>query len=118
MKILIAEDDQITQLFYQEIMQDWGYDCDIAPNGLKAMEFSKQNKGQYDLGIMDINMSKMNGIEAAENIRKMGHYFPIIGCSSDGSHKEKCFKASMDAFIEKPFHFDKLSDLINDIAQR
>ncbi|NOR70742.1 MAG: response regulator [Methylomarinum sp.] len=115
MNILIAEDDQMTQLLYQEIMQDWGYDCDIASNGLKAVEMSQQNKGQYDFCIMDINMPEMNGLEAARVIRKMGHFFPIIGCSSDDSLKEKCFKAGMDAFIEKPFHFDQLSSLVHQL---
>ena len=118
MNILIAEDDQITQLCYQEIMQVWGYGCDIASNGLQAVELSNQNKGQYDLGIMDINMPKMNGLEAAEVIRKMGHYFPIIGCSSDDSLKEKCFEAGMDAFTEKPFNFYKLYNLINQLNSK
>ena len=112
MNILIAEDDQMTQLLYQEIMQGWGYDCDIASNGLRAVELSKQNKGRYDFCIMDINMPEMNGLEAAKGIRNMGYFFPIMGCSSDGSQREKCFKAGMNAFTEKPFHFDKLCDLI------
>jgi len=115
MNILIAEDDQITQLFYQEIMQDWGYDCDIASNGLKAVALSQQNKGQYGFCIMDMNMPYMNGLEAAKVIRKMGGFFPIIGCSSDDSLKEKCFKAGMDAFIEKPFHFDQLNNLVHQL---
>lgn len=113
MNVLIVEDDQLTQFIYQELTQVWGYDCDIASNGVTAVELSQQNKGQYDFCIMDINMPGMNGLEAARIIRKMGDFLPIIGCSSDNSLKEKCFKVGMDAFIEKPFHFDKLRDLIN-----
>ncbi|MFK5949052.1 MAG: response regulator [Methylococcales bacterium] len=78
MKILIAEDSQIFQVLYRELIQGWGFNCDIAENGLEAVRLAQENKGKYALCIMDIIMPNMNGFEATKVIRKTVGFFPII----------------------------------------
>lgn len=102
MNILIAEDNLVIQMLDTKLMENWGYSYDLASNGLEAVEYAKKNNGKYDICLMDIDMPKMNGIEATKIIRKMTSYFPILGITADNDHKKACFEAGMDDFAEKP----------------
>jgi CheY-like chemotaxis protein len=83
MKVLIAEDKPILQDVVSEYMNDWGYDFDMASNGLDAVNLAKTNEGQYDICLMDIDMPVMNGCEATKEIRKKIKYFPIVAVSGN-----------------------------------
>jgi len=102
MNILIAEDVQILQSLNIRLMEHWGYDFDMASNGEEAVEYALKNEGKYDLGLMDIEMPLMDGIEATQRIRQETKYFPIIAYSSNPSHRKQCFECGCDAFVEKP----------------
>jgi CheY-like chemotaxis protein len=68
--ILIAEDNLVIQMLQTELMENWGYTYDLASNDLEAVEYAKKNNGKYDLCLMDVDMPKMNGVEATTIIRK------------------------------------------------
>lgn len=104
MKILIAEDDQVLQNFYREYMEDWGYDFDMAANGSQAVAYARNNKGKYDLCLMNIEMPVMNGLRAAKIMRQKFSYFPIIAITANPDYRIECFQIGMDEFIGKP-HF-------------
>ena len=102
MNILIAEDNLVIQTIQTQLMENWGYSYDLAANGFEAVEYVKKNSGKYDLCLMDIDMPKMNGIEATKIIRKISSYFPIMALTANEIHKEACFAAGMDEFAAKP----------------
>jgi DNA-binding response OmpR family regulator len=101
MKLLIAEDSPVIQRIHCERMKDWGFDFDIASNGEEAVALAQRNNGEYDVCLMDINMPKMTGIEAARVIRKTVGYFPIMALTSEACHEKSSFDAGMDAFMLK-----------------
>ncbi len=111
MNILIAEDNLIVQLLYQQLMEDWCYSFDMASNGIEAVELALKNK--YDLCLMDIEMPEMDGIEASRIIRRVSHYFPIIGLATNGCYKKNCYDAGIDYFAIKPCLTDNLFSKIN-----
>jgi len=115
MKILIAEDNSMIQMLNSELMNGWGYEFDMASNGIEAVEYAKVNNGKYDLCLMDVEMPKMNGIEAAKIIRKVTSYFPIMALTANDSYKKACYEAGMDYFAVKPCMpgrlFSKISEL-------
>jgi len=115
MNILIAEDCLITQAIYRELMIEWGFHFDIASNGIEAVKLVKENKGKYDIGLMDIDMPKMNGLEAIKIIRKSNNYFPIIAITANDEYKKACFEAGMDGFAIKPCLPDDLLNKINEL---
>ncbi len=115
MNILIAEDNPIIQMFYSELMSDWGYDFDMASNGIEAVEFVQKNNGKYDFCLMDVEMPKMNGIEATKIIRKTANYFPIMASTANNDYKKACFEAGMDDFALKPCLPDDLFTKINEL---
>ncbi|MCU7933644.1 MAG: response regulator [Candidatus Thiodiazotropha sp. (ex Dulcina madagascariensis)] len=115
MNILIAEDSSVIQVIHRELMRCWGYDFDIASNGIEAVSLAQKNNGKYDFCLMDIQMPKMNGIEAARIIRKTVEYFPIMALTSNDDCESECYEAGMDGFAQKPcFHedlFEKIKKL-------
>lgn len=102
MKVLIAEDTLVAQMVHKATMEKWGYEYDLVSNGAQAIDYARRNNGRYDLGIMDVAMPIMGGIEATKIIRNETRYFPILGYSSNRDKKSLCLEAGMDEFTLKP----------------
>ncbi len=115
MKILVAEDDPYLKEYIQLIMDDWGYNAEIASNGLEVYQMACKN--QYDLCLMDINMPIMNGWEATSKIRRATRYFPIMALTGNPNYDKKlCLESGMDDFLRKPYTPDKLHSKINELT--
>ena len=80
MRVLIVEDNLISQRLMHHIINQWNVSTDVAWNGKIAVEMVSENN--YDVVLMDVYMPIMNGYEATRLIRSMeGEYFrnlPII----------------------------------------
>jgi CheY-like chemotaxis protein len=105
-RILLAEDNEINQEIALEILGLFGFNADLAANGLEAVN-AALNK-DYDLILMDIQMPEMDGFEATRQIRacvkKRNQCIPIIAMTANAMErdKEKCLHAGMNAHISKP----------------
>ncbi len=116
-KILLVEDDFISQKVILSIIQRLGYSADIVSNGRDAVKALEQTA--YDLVLMDCQMPEMNGYEATEEIRNpdskvLDHRVPVIaltGHAMDGD-MEKFTNAGMDDFLPKPVKPGELSDRV------
>jgi CheY-like chemotaxis protein len=116
-KILIAEDNLTNQQVAEGILENLGYEADIAENGLKAYDMFINNN--YDLVLMDIQMPEMDGIEATGKIRLFEKkekrvFVPVIALTAHAmmSDKEECINAGMDDYITKPLSFDALEGIL------
>jgi CheY-like chemotaxis protein/anti-sigma regulatory factor (Ser/Thr protein kinase) len=67
-KILFADDDEYNLLLAETILQNWQADFHLATDGEEARDLLLKNK--YDIGLLDIHMPKMNGLEVVNEIRK------------------------------------------------
>jgi len=102
-KVLVVEDIALNQLLMKTLLDDFGFDRDIAENGEIAIE-KLQNKS-YDVILMDLQMPVMNGFEATEYIRnKMHSKIPIIALTADVTTVDlaKCKAVGMNDYIAKP----------------
>lgn len=102
-KILVVEDIPLNQLLMKTVLEDFGFEPDIAENGKIAIE-KLQNK-EYDIILMDLQMPEMNGFEATEFIRnKMNSQIPIIALTADVTTVDlaKCKSVGMNDYIAKP----------------
>ncbi|MCK9401582.1 MAG: response regulator, partial [Bacteroidales bacterium] len=102
-KVLVVEDISLNQLLMKTLLDDFGFECDIAVNGKIAIE-KLQNKS-YDIVLMDLHMPEMNGFEATEYIRnKMNSKIPIIALTADVTTVDlaKCKAVGMNDYITKP----------------
>ncbi len=102
-KVLVVEDIALNQLLMKTLLDDFGFERDIATNGKIAIE-KLQNKS-YDIILMDLQMPEMNGFEATEYIRnKMNSKIPIIALTADVTTVDlaKCKAVGMNDYIAKP----------------
>jgi PAS domain S-box-containing protein len=102
-KVLVVEDIALNQLLMKTLLDDFGFERDIASNGKIAIEKLKEKS--YDIILMDLQMPEMNGFEATEYIRKiMNSKIPIIALTADVTtvDLEKCKEVGMDDYMAKP----------------
>lgn len=104
--ILLAEDNEINQLFVNTILKK-KYIVTTAPNGRVVLDFL--NAKDFDLILMDLHMPEMDGYEATKRIRAINNpkkqKIPIIALTAAAikGEKEKCMAAGMNDYISKPF---------------
>jgi CheY-like chemotaxis protein len=102
-KVLVVEDIALNQLLMKTLLDDFGFDRDIATNGKIAIE--KLQEKSYDIILMDLQMPEMNGFEATEYIRNtMNSKIPIIALTADVTTVDlaKCKAVGMNDYIAKP----------------
>src|SRR5665648_450401 len=117
--VLVAEDIALNQLLMKTLLDDFGFQFDIAGNGRIAIEKLKANS--YDIILMDLQMPEMNGFEATEYIRnKMNSKIPIIALTADVTTVDlaKCKSVGMNDYISKPVDERLLYDKIVGLVQK
>jgi PAS domain S-box-containing protein len=119
-KILVVEDMKLNQLLMRTILDDFGFEHDIADNGQIAIE--KLKNTPYDIILMDLQMPEMNGFEATEYIRNtLKLTVPIIALTADVTtvDVEKCRAVGMNDYVSKPLDerilYAKIMDLVKKI---
>ncbi len=112
LRILLCEDNVINQKVTVRILQQIGYQCDLAANGREGLE--ALDRQPYDLIFMDMMMPEMDGLAATRAIRerqKNGAAHPhyrsrilIIAMTAlaQQSDRENCLAAGMDDYLAKP----------------
>ena len=112
--ILIVEDNEPSNIYFEAALRKTKAKLIWAKNGLDAVETVKNNN-QIDLVLMDINMPKMDGIEATRIIKSLNpNIFIVVQTAFILSGEEKmCHEAGCDEFITKPIRLKYLLDTIN-----
>jgi PAS domain S-box-containing protein len=111
-EVLVAEDNQINQFVFSQILEGLGISHRIAENGEEAVMLWR--KHQPRLVLMDISMPVMNGIDAAREIRQAeeltGTRTPIIAVTAQALNvdMQNCMDAGMDDYITKPVSPDMI----------
>ncbi len=102
-KVLVVEDMALNQLLMKTLLDDFGFERDIAENGKIAIE--KLKVKSYDIILMDLQMPEMNGFEATDYIRNTLHSnIPIIALTADVTTVDiaRCKAIGMNDYITKP----------------
>lgn len=104
--ILVAEDNEVNQMVFTQILGETGYGFEIVGNGRKALDaFGRLNPCMI---LMDVSMPEMNGLEATAAIRRLeeetGTHVPIVGVTAHAlkGDRERCLEAGMDDYLPKP----------------
>lgn len=109
-KILVAEDNPISQRVVEALVERRGWKAVLVKNGREVLNSISNDK--FNLILMDLKMPVMNGIECIkkirenENLSKAGH-IPVIAMTAYAMKEDKdaCLKAGMDDYISKPINF-------------
>lgn len=123
MNFLCAEDNELNAEILKEILEMYGASCTIYPDGEAIVQAFKQVKqGEYDVILMDVQMPKMNGLEATRAIRNgsnpLGKTIPIIAMTANAFSEDvqHCIGAGMDAHIAKPLDIAVLEKTLRGFA--
>ena len=116
-RILAAEDNEINAEILGEVLKLEGVEYDLAKDGREAVEmFANSAPGYYDMILMDIQMPRMNGYEAAKAIRASGRpdarTVPIAAMTANAFSEDvqKALDSGMNVHIPKPIDIAALHE--------
>lgn len=119
LRILLAEDNEINCQVARRMLRSFGYEPDVACNGMQAIEAVRQRR--YDLVLMDIQMPEVDGLQATrfiiENFR--AHERPrIVALSASVMREdvEAAIAAGADDYVGKPFSVSELRNALEQAA--
>lgn len=105
LRILLAEDNELSAYIMSRVLAQMGHRCERVQNGKLAIELLE--KTSYDVVLLDVQMPVLDGKEATTLIRKLPGktgQTPIIGLSADADpgHRQEYLAAGMNAYLVKP----------------
>jgi signal transduction histidine kinase/CheY-like chemotaxis protein len=117
--VLIAEDNAINQRVVCTMLDLGGHRWTIANDGAEAVDAVQRS--QFDLVLMDVQMPKMDGVQAARAIRALGAGYrdlPIVALTANSlpENRAEYTAAGMDHYLAKPFSPDDLSLVLREAA--
>jgi signal transduction histidine kinase/CheY-like chemotaxis protein len=115
-RVLLAEDNAVNQKLAVRLLEKQGYQVVLANDGEEAV--AAVENGGIDLILMDVQMPKMSGLEAATAIRNRergtARHVPIIAMTANAmkGDKERCLEAGMDGYVSKPIQAGYMLEMI------
>ena len=125
LRILLVENDEVSRVLVTHLLEKRGHLVVVAGDGVEALEtVGHANPHGFDLVLMDLEIPRMNGREAAQAIREKerhtGGRLPIIALTAQTTpgEEEACRAAGMDGYITKPFRASDLFAIIQHMAEK
>ena len=117
-RVLLVEDNLVNQEVALMMLESFGLRVDLANHGLEAINAVQEKI--YDLILMDMQMPKMDGLEATRQIRKMeasnaipvGNIIVALTANAMDGDMALCLQAGMNSYTSKPFSAVKLYDAL------
>ena len=121
LKIVLAEDNTVSQNVFLLLLERLGYDADLATNGREV--FDACSSQPYDVVLMDLQMPEMDGFEATRKIQSelaASHRPYIIAMTAHAlrGDRERCLAAGMDDYLSKPVRIEHLKTILDRVASR
>jgi len=106
-KILVVDDEPKIRMFIRANLEARDYEVHLAQDGVEAVEMAA--RVMPDVIVLDVNMPRMDGIEACKRIREWSNV-PIIILSvrEDEKDKVRALNEGADDYVTKPFGIDEL----------
>jgi CheY-like chemotaxis protein len=121
LKILIAEDHDMSRQLLQKLLDMRGYAVVTAANGKDALR--EMEEQAFDVVLMDMHMPELDGLDTTAEIRrreKGGRPTPVIALTAEASEglRDRYLEAGITDYLAKPIKPEKLFDLIDKVLQR
>jgi two-component system, sensor histidine kinase and response regulator len=124
-RVLVAEDNLVNQELALNLLAALGCEVDVANDGVEALELFRLR--HYDLVFMDMQMPRMDGLEATIAIRRLEiqgadgesapgvvRRIPVVALTANAMNgdRERCTAAGMDDYLSKPFSRQQMVALL------
>ncbi len=112
MKILVADDDEVTRKLLQEVLVKEGYSIYLAPSGERAVELLRRES--FGVVLSDIRMIELDGMSVLREVKKSGARSAVILMTGFGSMEGAIEAIQEGAFdyVSKPFQIQDLKAVI------
>jgi DNA-binding response OmpR family regulator len=114
-RIIVADDEANIRLLMEAVLAEEGYQVTTVATGREALR--KILKEDFDLGVFDIKMPDLNGLELIQKIRELKKTFPVIVCSAF-KHLQDDYvigTSGIAAYITKPMNLEELKKQVREI---
>ncbi len=120
LNILFAEDNRVNQVLAEEVISSYGRTINGADNDKVPIKANQSNS--YDLILMDVRMLEIDGIEAAQFIRRLDSHkanIPIIAVTADAlkDNIDSCLESGINTCCNKLFDWSNLQQTINHVLK-
>jgi two-component system sensor histidine kinase/response regulator len=118
LRVLVVEDNLVNQQLAVRLLERWGHEVRLCPNGHEALAALEDET--FDVVLMDVQMPEMGGMEATAAIREKekltGEHLPIIALTAHAmkGDRERCLAAGMDDYVTKPINTQRLFQAIEE----
>lgn len=118
MKLLLVEDDDALRQQLVSALKAQNYVVEEAPNGEEALYLAREY--QFDLGIFDLGLPDISGMEVISTLRDENVQFPVLILTARGHWQDKVdgLAAGADDYLVKPFQTEELLARINALLRR
>lgn len=118
MRLLIVEDNQRLRNSIQLSLEETGYICDVAEDGIDGQELAELTP--YDAIILDIMLPKRDGLEVCRNLRQLHQRTPILLLTARDAVEDrvKGLDSGADDYLVKPFALDELKARLRALLRR
>ena len=120
MKILVAEDDPVSQQVLVAVLKKWGYEPQVTDDGEQAWGVLQRDDRPM-LAILDWMMPGMSGVDVCRKLRAIESdthtYVIMLTALTDKEHLVEGLDAGASDYVAKPFDMDELKARLN-VGQR
>jgi len=121
-RILTVDDNALNLKLIERLMEGSGIVMETASDGMDALQKLRAPDAHYDLVLMDVNMPKMDGLEATRQIRQDERLkdIPVLAltASTDKDEVERILASGMNGYLDKPLVLGKLFSAFKLFADR
>jgi len=118
-RVLVVDDQEIIRTVGKAMLEMIGYQVFTAESGVEALAIFEEQKGQFDLVILDMIMPGMSGGETFQRLRAIDLHIPVIlasGYSLEGE-VEALLACGCNGFLQKPFSAAQLAEKIGEVLE-
>jgi two-component system sensor histidine kinase/response regulator len=113
LQVLVVEEVPMYQRLALGLLSKQGYTAVAADGGEEAVALVERQP--FDLVLVQIQMTGIDGFEAASRIRTKAPSVPIIGMTSDPALQEECLRRGMHGYVSRPVRGEELQCLAEDV---
>jgi CheY-like chemotaxis protein len=119
LRILLAEENPISQLLAVRLLEKHGHKVVRAHNGREVL--GRIEKEYFDLVLIDLELPGLDGLRTTLEIRKneqaTGFHLPVVTICAfpKEGDRERCRAAGMDGFLSKPFNYKEFRAVVQSV---